>query len=67
MPKMIELDEVQRLIADGAQLLDVMSRSEYEESHLPGAIHISLKELDETSAARLDRDRPVIAYCYDYQ
>lgn len=67
MPKMIELDEVQRLIAEGAQVLDVMSRSEYEDSHLPGAIHLSLKELDEQSATRLARDRPVIAYCYDYQ
>jgi rhodanese-related sulfurtransferase len=34
---------------------------------LPGAIHISLKELDEQSAARLDRDRPVVTYCSDYQ
>ncbi len=67
MPKMIELDEAQRLIADGAQVLDVMSRGEYEDSHLPGAIHISLKELDEQNARRLDRDRPIIAYCYDYQ
>jgi rhodanese-related sulfurtransferase len=67
MPKMIELEEVQRLIGDGAQVLDVMSRSEYEDSHLPGALHISLKDLDERSAAMLDRGRPVIAYCYDYQ
>ena len=67
MPTMIDLDEVQRLIGEGAQLLDVMSRSEYEDSHLPGAIHISIKELDEQSAARLDRGRPVITYCYDYQ
>lgn len=67
MPKTIELEEVQRLIADGAQVLDVMSRGEYEDSHLPGAIHISLKELDEQRAARLDRGRPVITYCYDYQ
>lgn len=67
MPKMIELEEVQRLIGEGAQVLDVMSRSEYEDSHLPGAIHISLKELDEQSTAALDRGRPVITYCYDYQ
>jgi rhodanese-related sulfurtransferase len=67
MPKMIELDEVQRLLGEGAQLLDVMSREAYEHSHLPGAIHISLKELDEQSAARLDRDRPIITYCSDYQ
>jgi rhodanese-related sulfurtransferase len=67
MPKMIELEEVQRLVGDGAQLLDVMSRSEYEESHLPGAVHISLKELDPRTATALDRGRPVITYCYDYQ
>jgi rhodanese-related sulfurtransferase len=67
MPKMIELEEVQRLIGEGAQVLDVMSRSEYEDSHLPGAIHISLKELDEQTAAALDRSRPVITCCYDYQ
>jgi rhodanese-related sulfurtransferase len=67
MPKMIELDEVRRLIAEGAQVLDVMSLEAYEDSHLPRAIHISLKELDEQSAARLDRDRPVITYCSNYQ
>jgi rhodanese-related sulfurtransferase len=38
MPKMIELEEVQRLLGEGAQILDVMSRSEYEESHIPGAV-----------------------------
>jgi rhodanese-related sulfurtransferase len=67
MPKMIELEEVQRLLGEGAQILDVMSRSEYEESHIPSAVHISLKELDEQTAAALDRRRSVITYCYDYQ
>jgi rhodanese-related sulfurtransferase len=67
MPQAIELEDVQRLVEDGAQLLDVMSRSEYEDSHLPGAVHISLKDLDAQSATQLERDRPVIAYCYDYQ
>ncbi|MEX2210381.1 MAG: rhodanese-like domain-containing protein [Gaiellaceae bacterium] len=67
MPKMIELEDVQRLIEEGAQVLDVMSRAEYDDSRLPGAIHLSLKELDEQSASRLDHGRPVITYCYDYQ
>ena len=69
MPKMIELDEVQRLLGEGAQLLDVMSREAYEDSHIPGANHISLKELDERSiaVAQLDRGRPIITYCSDYQ
>jgi rhodanese-related sulfurtransferase len=67
MPKMIELEEVQRLMDEGARVLDVMSREEYDDSHLPGALHISLKELDERATAALERDRPIITYCYDYQ
>ena len=68
MPERIELEEVQRLVEEkDAQLLDVMSKEKYDESHLPGAINISLKELDDRSAAELERDRPVIAYCFDYQ
>ena len=67
MPKTVDLQGVQRLSDEGAQLLDVMSREEYEESHLPGAIHISLTELDEASTAQLAHDRPVIVYCSDHQ
>jgi rhodanese-related sulfurtransferase len=67
MPTPIALAEVLRLVEDGAQLLDVLSRSEYETSHLPGAAHIPLPELDDASTASLDRARPVIAYCYDYE
>jgi rhodanese-related sulfurtransferase len=67
MPRVIDLDGVRRLVDDSAQLLDVMSRAEYEDSHLPGAIHISLKELDAQTADGLDRGRPVITYCSDYQ
>jgi rhodanese-related sulfurtransferase len=67
MPEIVDLDGVKQLVAEGAQLLDVLSRKEYADSRLPGAIHISLAELDEQSVAELDRDRPVIAYCYDYQ
>jgi rhodanese-related sulfurtransferase len=67
MPKTIDLEGVRRLSAEGGQLLDVMSREEFEESHLPGAINIPLPELDEESAAQLARGRPVIAYCADFE
>jgi len=68
MHGMIDLEEVERLVKEeDGQLVDVMSRKSYEESHLPGAINISLKELDEQSAALLQRTKPVIVYCYDYQ
>jgi rhodanese-related sulfurtransferase len=67
MPETIDLDGVKRLVSEGAQVLDVMSRAEYEDSHLPGAIHITLKELDEQAVSGLDRSRPVITYCSDHQ
>ena len=67
MYEMIELEDVERLVGEGALLIDVMSRKSYEESHLPGAVNISLKELDEEGTANLDRGRPVITYCFDYQ
>ena len=63
----IDREELERLIADGAQLVEVLPRDEYEEEHLPGAISIPLKELDAGSVGVLDRDRPVVVYCYDYQ
>lgn len=66
MPMEIDRDEVRRLVADGAQLVEVLPREEYEAEHLPGAISLPIKELDRHSAVRLDRARPVITYCNDY-
>jgi len=67
MPTPIERDEVQRLQGQRAQLVEVLPEPEYADEHLPGAINIPLKTLDEQSAQRLERGRPVIVYCYDYQ
>ena len=68
MPTPIDRDEVQRLRrAERAQLVEVLGADDYADEHLPGAINIPLKTLDRRSAASLDRQRPVIVYCYDYQ
>ncbi len=67
MPTASYRDEVRRLVEEGAQLVDVLPRHEYEDEHLPGAINIPLKELDRETTARLRRDAPVIVYCHDYQ
>ena len=66
MPKSVGREEVQALIANGAQLVEVLPRGEYEEEHLPGAINIPLKELDTSGASQLDRARRVIVYCFDF-
>lgn len=67
MPIDAHRDHVQRLLAAGAQLVDVLPADEYEAEHLPGALSIPLKTLDATTTAGLDRDRPVIVYCWDTQ
>jgi rhodanese-related sulfurtransferase len=45
--------------------VDVLPAAEYADEHLPGAISLPLKQLDATTAARLDPARPVIVYCWD--
>ncbi len=67
MPTRVDREDVRRLLEEGAQLVEVLPRHEYEEAHLPGAINIPLKELTAGAAATLDRDRAVITYCYDTQ
>lgn len=67
MPEAIDRERVQELARGGAQLVEVLPAEEYEDEHLPGAVNIPLKELDAESVAQLDRARPVIVYCYDYQ
>ena len=57
--------EVQRLVAGGAQLVEVLPPDEYDEQHLPGAINLPLKELNGQTAGRVARDRPVVVYCWD--
>jgi rhodanese-related sulfurtransferase len=67
MPTPIDRDDVQRLVAEDAQLVEVLPHEEFEEEHLPGAINIPLKTLDAETTRRLERERPVIVYCHDYQ
>jgi rhodanese-related sulfurtransferase len=67
MPAQVfSVSEVKRLLEQGAQLVDVLGADEFEQDHLPGAINIPLKQLDATTAARLDRNRPVLVYCNDF-
>jgi rhodanese-related sulfurtransferase len=64
MPTGIGRDELRMLTSKGAQLVEVLPRDEYEWAHLPGAVSLPLKELNEGMGC-LDRSRPVIVYCHD--
>lgn len=58
-------EQVRRLAAEGAQLVEVLERRQYQLAHLPGAVHIPAWELTPVRAAELDRTRPVVVYCFD--
>ncbi|HWX97934.1 MAG TPA: rhodanese-like domain-containing protein [Solirubrobacteraceae bacterium] len=65
MAQTVDIQGVDELLARGAQLVEVLPREEYDELHLPGATNLPLKELDSERAGQLDRERPVIVYCWD--
>jgi rhodanese-related sulfurtransferase len=64
MPAEMGRDQVSALTSEDAQLVEVLSADEYRRAHLPGAVNLPLKELDDR-LAELDRSRPVVVYCYD--
>jgi rhodanese-related sulfurtransferase len=67
MPAVIDRRGLRRLLdEENAQLVEVLPPGEYDEEHLPGAVHLPLKQLDAHAAARtLDPGRPVVVYCWD--
>ena len=65
MPKEIDREELRRMVAAGAQLVEVLPAEEYAEDHLPGAISIPLRRIDAEGTKGLDKNRPVIVYCWD--
>ena len=56
--------EAAALAVQGARVVDVRESPEWEEGHLPGALHISKSYLEQRiEAAVPDRDAPVVLYC----
>ncbi|KQS98783.1 rhodanese-like domain-containing protein [Cellulomonas sp. Leaf395] len=50
------------LVRDGAALLDVRERSEWNVGHAPQAVHVPLGEI-EKAPRRLKQDTPVVVMC----
>ena len=67
MPLSATREDVRRLRARGALVVEVMPRDDYERRHIAGAINLPLAELNEETAASLDRSRPIVTYGYDFQ
>jgi len=60
MPDVVDRHQLRRLVDEhDAQLVEVLPADEYEEGHLPGALHLPLKQLDAATAGRiLELGRP---------
>ena len=59
------LEQLEELIGRGAQVVEVLPEDDYAPVHLPGAINLPLRQLDARAVTVLDRDRPVVVYCWD--
>jgi rhodanese-related sulfurtransferase len=60
----IDRRAVEYLLDQDGQLVDVLGSEAYEDEHIAGAVNLPLAILPER-VSRLDRDRPVIVYCFD--
>ena len=58
-------ERVRQLVDEGAQVVEVLERRQFRVAHLPGAVHIPAWELTRERADELDRERPVVVYCFD--
>lgn len=57
----INLDELKNMQKQGAEIIDVRSKSEYNEGHLDGAINIPEYELKNKISAQ--KDKTIVVYC----
>jgi rhodanese-related sulfurtransferase len=68
MPTEIRRKDLKTLVAQGrAQLVEVLSASEYKREHLPQAVNVPLATMTAANMKFLRKDQAVIVYCSDYQ
>ena len=60
--KQLTLSEAEEMIANGACMLDVRLDSEYQNSHIDGAVSLPLSDI-RNQGPKLDRERKYIVYC----
>ena len=61
----VGVEQAEKRLAEGAQLLDVRTKDEWDEGHLKGAKLVTVTEdgfLDKAKAA-VDPKKPVVIYC----
>jgi rhodanese-related sulfurtransferase len=59
--------EARRLVDAGAQPVEVLPEADHRKERLPGALSLPIDQLTAEATESLDRDRPLLVYCYDTQ
>ncbi len=61
----VTIEQAEKRLAEGAQLLDVRTKEEWDEGHLKGATLVTVTEEGflEKAKAQLDPKKPVLVYC----
>jgi rhodanese-related sulfurtransferase len=58
----VSREEAQKMVEEGAQLVDVRAEHEWEMGRIEGATHLPLAELTER-VNEIDKGQPVVLYC----
>ena len=63
----VDIERLQQMIEEGAQLVDALPAEDYEKLHIQGAVSVPIEDFSADLLERLDRSRPVVTYCADQQ
>jgi len=61
-PREVSREQLQKMLGEGAQLVDVRAEHEWDAGRIAGAKHVPLGELSER-VGEIEKDRPVVLYC----
>ena len=61
----LQRQAVQELIEKGAQVVEILPPEEFEEDHLPGAVNMPLRKIEIEAESKLDKNTPIVVYCWD--
>lgn len=62
LPSTVNGPTAVQLVRDGASVLDVRERAEWNRGHAPQAVHVPLSNTSQATR-RLDQDKPVVVMC----
>ena len=66
--KFITLEDLLEMLANDEdfKLVEVLANEEYKEGHIPGAINLPLKELENDARQKLKKTEKIVVYCESY-